>query len=185
MFFQPVCALFLSLSLSLPVFLFGLAVKNKNTGGGGREKVECYELDFIIKESLGSRHVFKKILSLRVGRKKSEPSFDEKSDFAFRFSLKKEKGKKKEKQSYNTRGAKPVRKLRRPPPLLLFKPSTRVPTMRYYLCTFFTFILLHSFRSSHICENEGNRKQEEEEKEDVETIRWRAVTETKKLCPTI
>lgn len=136
--------------------------------------MECYELDFIIKESLESfpRRYFR----FPSVEREASPRLWWKRRLA---SLWK-KGKKKEKQSYNTRGAKLV--LRRSPPLPLLKPSTRAPTMRYYLCTFLTFILLRSFRS--ICVSSRTR---EKEKEDIETIRRGTVTETvtKKLCSTI
>lgn len=88
MFFQPVCALFLSPSLFLR---FSLASRWKiRIPGEGEGKVECYELDFIIKESLGSRHVSKRILSLRVKKRASPPLMKKATGFSLLFEKRKE-----------------------------------------------------------------------------------------------
>lgn len=88
MFFQPVCALFLSPSLFL---CFSLASRWKiRIPGEGEGKVECYELDFIIKESLGSRHVSKRILSLRVKKRASPPLMKKATGFSLLFEKRKE-----------------------------------------------------------------------------------------------
>lgn len=120
--------------------------------------MECYELDFIIKESLGSRHVSKRILSLRVKKRASPPLMKKATGFSLLFE------KRKNKKRRNSLIIPAVRKLRRSPPLPLFKPSTRAPTMRYYLCTFLTFILLHSSRSSRICVSSRTKETENKKK---------------------
>lgn len=60
--------------LTFSLFLFGLAVKNKNTKGRGWRRGNATSWISLLKNCSGRGTFQEKILSLRAGRKKSEPS---------------------------------------------------------------------------------------------------------------